>query len=187
MKSTCLLFGLFSLYSLTFGQAGVFIMVDEFETNKPAFVLPCDSNNVKIKPNPLFHRASIIVQSGKTKREFDKNKIFGYRDCDGSVFRLVGGNAYRIINTDVFFIYEQESIRNKSSEMEKVYYFSTSAGTALIPLTMHALQNHFPESHRFHDILNSHFKNDADLIRLDKGTNRYTLIRLYKEFLNQGN
>jgi hypothetical protein len=187
MKLICLLTGLFASCSLALGQAGVFVTADEFEKNKPAFVLLCDSGSVKIKPDPLFHGTGIIVQSGKTKYEFDKNKIFGYRDCDRSTFRLVDGNAYQIINTDTFFLYVQKSIRNKSSETEREYYFSTSAGTTLIPLTIQTLQNHFSKNQRFHDILNSQFKNDADLIRLDQGTNRYTLIRLYKESLSQEN
>ncbi len=169
--------------SMAVGQPGIFATVKNFQDGAPSFAFHCDSVKAKVRLNQFFKGASVTVLQDGSEHQFLKSDIFGYRDCNGDAFRLVRNTAYKILHAEVIFLYEEEVIRNKSSETEKVYFFSKIANGPLTPLTIHSLRVSFPGNHSFHDLLNSNFKSDADLLRLDHGTNRYTLIRLYKESL----
>ena len=121
----------------------------------------------------------------RSKHEFSKRKVYGYRNCQNKTYRFYNNEAYLLIDTAGFYIYYQyrpeESVKGKGLIKKDEYFFSKNANADLQLLTIDNLKNAFPENHRFHYAMDASFRSDKDLIAYDSFTKTYKVKYLFNQ------
>src|SRR5450432_1110237 len=93
--------------SKTFATGGLYLTSNDFQQQKLTYEIDCNNANDKIKPNEFFGSSTGYVLSKGEKHEFNKKKIYGYRNCQNKNYRFYNGEAYLLIDTAGFYIYYQ--------------------------------------------------------------------------------
>ncbi|UYQ94052.1 hypothetical protein MKQ68_02970 [Chitinophaga horti] len=139
----------------------------------------------KIQAEQVFNRSKIKVTKNGESTQLDKSQVFGYQE-NGQDYRFFNNDAYKIIDNDQFLLYSRlEHIQNgKERTKETRYYFSTEAGTALLPLTKANLKKAFPDNRSFHDLLDLQFRSDKELTAYDSFHKQYKVQSLYQTAAN---
>ncbi len=171
------------IYKASFAQQtkALYMNSKEFLTNTPAYTTEGAGAVKRISTDKLFLGSEVTVTADK-KQSFSKNNVYGYRNKNNENFRFYNNEAYKIVDTEGFFMYsrvikkQEGKLRTEKTE----YFFSTTADGSLMPLTASALKNSFRDNKKFHDYLDLRFDNTSQLSAYDTHNNTYTVKHLYK-------
>src|SRR5271154_7067171 len=126
---------------------GLYLTSNDFQQEKLTYEIDCSNANDKIKPNEFFGSSTGYILSKGEKHEFNKKKVYGYRNCENKTYRFYNGEAYLLIDTAGFYMYYQyrpeEHIKGKGLIKKDEYFFSKNADGDLQLLTIENLKNSF--------------------------------------------
>lgn len=167
-------------------HSGVFVTPADFEAGRLADEIVCETDGRPVDRDS-FSRTDIIELTGSNQaRQYSKATIFGFRACDGTDVRFVGGTNFRVVRAPPLYLYEHEyrvTVGKGGSKIVTDHAFSTTAADSVRPLTLDALKRAYPENHRFHDLIDLAFRSDQELIRYDDFHHEYKIARLLRETL----
>jgi hypothetical protein len=151
-------------------SSGIYFMADDFVHHRLSLVIDCKTEKHKIKSDMLFHAKEIAIKHGDSTYIFPKDSIWGIRYCGGSVVRLYDNSAYPLINpTETILIYKVTTGTGmKNNPTVTSYFFSKDETSKIQELTLDNIKAAFPDNHRFHDLIDMQFRNDAELGLYDK-------------------
>ena len=185
MKKTFQILTLISLIALSFvsyakSQNGVYMTADDFVNKKLSY----DKDNKIHLNNSVWEMPYITVTDHSEKLKLNKNKIFGYADGDKKVYRFYKNAEYEIAEAGSMMIYMQvERIaQSKGFMVKKNFYFSTSAGSKIVPLTLDNLKSAYRTNERFIDLLDQFFSN-SDVTTFDRIHNMYKVNYVFAKTL----
>jgi hypothetical protein len=166
---------------------GLYLTPDDFLQHKLTYQIDCNNGKDKLKLNDLFGSSKGYVDYDGQKKEFDKNRVYGYRSCENKNYRFYNHSIYQIIDTAGFYIYYQyrseEQTKGKGLIKKDEYFFSRKGDGAIRLLTIDNLKNAFPENHQFHFSLDAEYKSDNELMAYDYFLNTYKIKYLYSQSL----
>lgn len=165
--------------------SGVYLTGVDFESGKLAYSIDCKTEKHKIKLHKFLGKDYITVIHEKQPHDLKKKEIFGYRDCDGAIYRLGIDKHYLVLNPkEKIILYRIEIPGSKNQSAVISYYFSSSALTEIQDLTLANLKRAFPDNHKFHDALDSEFGSNGNLASYDSFHKIYKINRLYSNSLD---
>jgi len=163
-------------------KSGVYLSLADYQSHKLTNEIDSKNEKDKIKLNEIFNKPYITIVSNGKKYKYQKNEIFGYRDCD-KVYRFYKKDKYKIEESDKIFVYSKERHqtqgKNGSTIIVKDYYFSSDIGSEIMPLTVKNLKTTFPNNLKFNDMLNENFKNGI-AYDYDNSHKMFEVNRLYQ-------
>ena len=168
-------------HSFSIGRAGLYMNARDYRENKLTYGFDCKTKGSKIQLHDVLgNNPNVTVLNEGRKYEHKKNEVFGFRDCDGRVYRFANNAPYMLVDSGNIFIYtRQEPVSGgKGFRMATNYYFSTSADAALTPLSVAALQKAFARNDRFLEMLNGLSEN-FDVRSYDHTRNMYSINTLF--------
>ncbi|ADB42842.1 MULTISPECIES: hypothetical protein [Spirosoma] len=149
--------------------SGLFRSAEGFQQNQVLLGVDCQSEKHRIRLHEFIGKPFVtVIHSGKSY-QYNKDSLFGYRDCEGQSFRFVADNQhYPIINpTESVLIYKLVQPPIAKAPGYTKLYFSKDARSPVEVLTLANLKNAFPQNHPFHDRLDAQFGNGGDLSAYD--------------------
>ncbi|HEY9047215.1 MAG TPA: hypothetical protein VIN08_15020 [Ohtaekwangia sp.] len=159
-------------------ETGVYLTASDFENNKLSAAVPCTE---KIRVNPIFDNAHIIIGKGANAQRFTKSSLYGYSHCH-TAYRIYNKNTYEVAGTEGFYIYTREVLVQGKGVVKQVhYYFSTTADGIVQELTIANLKKAFPKNDAFHNFLDDRLKGASDLYTYDSARKQFKVSRLYTE------
>jgi hypothetical protein len=166
---------------------GLYASFVDFQQGRLTYPIDCENSEDRLKLNDWFGSSRGYIWSHGEKHSFDKNRVYGYRDCKKVYHRFFQGEAYRILDTTGFYLYYrygQEEI-NKGKGLIKTdeYYFSTCGDGTISRLTSQNLQAAFYRNPRFQYALDASFRSDQELIAYDGYQKTYKIKYLYRQSL----
>ncbi len=183
--------GLFLSTQHSFAQkdsSGIYKTALDFQQRKLSYAINCKVEKHKINANVLFKGAKVKVKHRGTTYTFRKSEVFGYRACDGQQYRFVDNTEYSILNpveSLLLYFYQHPAHSAKDiNQYPPMYFFSKEATSSLQQLTKANLKAAFPDDHKFHDALDTNFKNDKELYAYDSFHKMYKLNWLLKNYKN---
>ena len=124
---------------------------------------------------------NVTVISNGQKQEFEKSKIFGYKDDDGKDYRFYDNRSYQIVDATEFFLYSYDKLiqQGKGPKPTKVYYFSKNSGTEVLALTPENIAIAFPDNAKFRYLVEVAYKSAMNLYAYDNLTHQYEIKEMY--------
>jgi hypothetical protein len=155
-RIAALLYTLFVTLSAR-GQSGIYLDTTAFKNGKLAYESECGGRkNKSVHAHDFFWNSSYItVKTGGIKHKLKKSDVFGFRSCTGGIYRFYKNEAYCIAEAGGIYIYSQMQniTQNKGFKIARVYYFSRSPGSDIIPLTPGNLESAYQDNQKFLDEL----------------------------------
>jgi len=164
-------------------KTGLYLTAEDFLNHKISYESD-GSNGTRIQLRGAFESSRVVVIQNGKKQPFSKNEIFGYRKGDQD-YRYFNNSAYRIIDTQGFFIYGYIKLvpAGKGSKQAEFFYFSSKPDGEIKPLTMDNLQTSFSKDTRFLYAVEGYFRTDNELTSYDTNLKEYKLKYLYAQTL----
>lgn len=175
-----------STYSIAQSDSsGVYLNSTDFQKNKLIYACDCKKEKHSIKLGSLFNYHHIIITQGRQRHKLSKADVFGYRDCNKKSYRFHIDKEYRIVSTLKIYMYftEDEFGTGKNASIEDRFFFSVLLDSDIIPLTTENLKAAYPRNEKFHDLLDSSFRSEAELSTFDKYLKKYKLVNIFEESL----
>ena len=175
-----LLTGSFSLKAQSSKSAdGLYLKPEDFKNQDVKERLaPGD----RLQINSFFGGSDIkLVRKGQNTT-FAKSDLFGYR-FKGKDYRFFKDGEYEIADTVGFYLYKRKELTagRKGQVPQTVYYFSKSAESELVRLTIGNLNKAYQEQDKFRYALMDFFKTDAQLTSYDPQLKMYQLKYIYSQ------
>lgn len=160
-------------------QAGVYKSATDFVTGNLEHSKP-EYGKHKIRTDIPFNKYVVKVVDGEESHKYFKWDLYGFKNRRNEAFRFYNEKSYRIVDTASFLIYAREEnvVRGKEKTRETRYYFSKSAESRLIPLTIRNLKYAFP-NREFHDLLDLQFRSNTELMKYDHYYGQYKLKSIF--------
>ncbi len=173
-------FLLFSVTGSAQSTSGIYLNISDYNNQKLTYEIDCSVEKHKIKLNEFFNKPYITVIHHGEKYTLQKKEIYGFKDCNNRIYRFYKNNEYELAETGKIIIYttEQNVTKGKGFSIIHVYYFSTSPGGEISPLTVNNLKNAFPKNHRFHDLLDQYFNGNNEISEYDAFHKMYKVNHL---------
>ncbi|MGZ3750338.1 MAG: hypothetical protein ACXVAU_03620 [Mucilaginibacter sp.] len=184
LLTTALLMIVFVQSTLAKAQKiGLYLTAEDYLNHKVTYESD-GSNGTKIQLHEVFGGYSVVVTQNGKRQVISKSTIFGYRN-NGQDYRFFNNSAYRIIDTQGFYIYGYSKLvpAGKGSKQAEFFYFSSKPNGEIKPLTMDNLQASFSKDTRFLYAVEGYFKNDNELTSYDTSLKEYKLKYLYAQTL----
>lgn len=124
-----------SIFAQSDTTQGIFPTADHYKTDS---AVKYDDGILKL--NVMFKPDIVILKNGNEKMVFSKDSIYGY--CKENIcYRFYNREEYKIEDTGVIYIYSKvvTEYESKTSVKKIMLFFSTSADSELIPLSVHNL------------------------------------------------
>jgi hypothetical protein len=162
--------------------SGLYKTEDDYVANKLTYEQDCNSKQGKINADRVFQPATILIKGNEANQVVSKKDFFGYVDCNKKAYRFYGNEAYEILDSKGFYIYEHTIIKMvKGYERVTEYCFSKNGTDAMQLLTIKNLENTFASNTRFRYALESTFHSDKDLIAYDQYSQCYKIKYLFDQ------
>lgn len=161
-------------------RSGIYRTATDFLTGRLDFAIDCRRERHRVDRHTWRDRPYVDVTHAGVQTRLAKRDLFGYRDCDGTVIRFAGGHEYTVLAAaTVGAIYARPIMAPAAKGVRPVttYYFSRTAGDAVVPLTRAAVKDAFPDDHALHDRVDAVFRSDEDLAAFDARHGQYRLLR----------
>jgi len=162
--------------------SGVYRTAADYKSGKLALQVDCKTEKHRIRLHDFLGTTSIDVIHNGEKNTFQKDSIYGIRDCDGKDFRFVSREEYQILESKSIVLYEKlvaaTSTTGKGIHTVKMMYFSLQPDSGLLPLTNANLKKALPDNHKFHDLLDTNFRTDAEVAAYDPTHKLYKVNHL---------
>ncbi|MDP2386954.1 MAG: hypothetical protein Q8M29_11320 [Bacteroidota bacterium] len=157
---------------------GIYRSAEDFVSRK----LSHGSKHTHIKLHEVFKKDIIEVKHNDSNYVYKKQEVFGYKENTGEEFRIHDYKFYQILNpTEKILIYKiPHGIPQKGQAQAYSYFFSKSASSSILPLTLKEIENQFAGNVKFDEFIETHFKSDGDLLEYDNIHKMYKLNRLYE-------
>lgn len=171
-------FSLFLCYTCSaFPQGGIYIVASDYLRDSLSFKFSCDSGKI-LTGNAVGGKSIRIVNHG-IRRQFRKDSIFGYRDCDSNVFRIYHSEekTYKILESKSITIYSRDlplrSSAGKPVNLVETYFFSAGPDSVIWPLTVLELKRALPTLYSFHSTLDLVFGDGLPIQTYDANHKMY--------------
>lgn len=160
---------------------GLYLTSDDFVNHKLSFETD-GSNGGKIKLNRFFESGKVVVTYNGKEQVFSKNEIFGYRS-DGQDYRFFNNTAYKILDTKDFYIYSSFKLiqQGKGPKPVEAFYYSSTAKSAVEPLSIKNLQNTYAENPKFKYMVEAEFSSDNALVQYDAAVKEYKVKYVFEQ------
>ena len=176
-----LLLGSASVYGQTKQLAdGIYLKAGDFKNQQVSEELNGSSD--RLQTNSFFGGKSVkVIRNGKTNI-LAKDEVFGYR-LKGKDYRFYKNGAYQIADTAGFYLYKRTELTagRKNQVPQPVYYFSKTASSPLLKLTIGNLNSEYQQQTDFRYALTDFFKSDAQLTSYDPRLKTYQLKYIYAQ------
>lgn len=167
-------------------SSGVYLSASDFASGKLTYEINCATEKHKIKLNEFLNKDYITVVHNKVPNKLIKKDIYGYKDCDGAIYRFISNNHFTVLNpSESILIFKHTTSASKNQKAVTLYYFGFAGSEATSELTLSNLKKADPENHKFHDALDAEFKSDSDLALYDSFHKVYKISRLYSNSLSK--
>jgi len=162
-------------------KIGLYLTAEDYANHKLSYESDGTDGN-KILLHATFGSYKVVVVQNGKKHLFSKNEIFGYRKNDQD-YRYFNNEAYRIIDTQGFYIYGYCKLipAGKGLKDAEFFFFSPSSESEIKPLTMENLQAAFAKNTRFLYTIQGFFRTDNELTAYDPSLKEYKLKYLYAQ------
>jgi hypothetical protein len=162
-------------------KVGLYLTAEDYLNHKLSYESD-GSNGNKVQLHGVFGSYKVVVVHNGKKQFFSKSEIFGYRS-NGQDYRYFNHSAYRIIDTQGFYIYGYCKLvpAGKGLKDAEFFYFSSKADDGIKPLTMDNLQAVFSKDTRFLYAIEGFFRTDNELTSYDPNLKEYKLKYLYAQ------
>jgi hypothetical protein len=162
-------------------KSGLYMTATDFSSGKLTYEINCLTSKHKIKTADFFDSKTVKVMHGDNTIKLSKSTIWGFRLCDGKEYLIVDKSAIT-----VYQITEKLSTSPKSGQnvSKTKYFFSEDVNSPLKELTLKNIETSFSSNKKFHDLIDSQFKSDADLLIYDDYYKMLRLNHIYKESQN---
>ncbi len=200
MKSiAALLLSLFTFFNLPAQnkilaeQGGIFLTWQDYQSNNLSILCNCNSSSDKIILHHFFSKNYVDVIKGNEKIRLSKDSIYGYRDCKRSDYRFYKeyDKEYRIEENKSIVIYSALksvlSSTGKTSEFVPHYFFSTSLNSEIFSLSILNLKRAFPDTIKFHDMLDVTFGDGSSISMYDHEHGMYKVNYLLSKLVTTQN
>ena len=176
-----LLMIVFMQSSLAKEKIGLYLTFKDFLSHKLSYESDGGDGN-KINLHDVFGSDKIVVIQNGQKQVLSKNKVWGYR-LDGKDYRFFNDEAYRIIDTDGFYIYGHNTPvpAGKGIKESESFYFSLTPESTIKALSIDNLESAFPKDTKFRYKIEGFFKTDNELTAYDNHLKEYKLKYLYHQ------
>jgi hypothetical protein len=166
MKATLMtLMGLMALATTARGQApplgsGLYGSAEDFRNHRLTLAVDCKTATHKLRFHEFSGKPYLTVIHGSKPYQVAKDSMFGFRDCDGRDYRFASNNQhYPILNPgEALLLYKVEQPTVGKNPGYVHLFFSASSAAPILPLTLLAVKQAFPDNHRFHDLLDAQFQ-----------------------------
>lgn len=183
-------FAAVQIHTPSFAQtgSGIYLTEEDFINKKTSYQQEDAGQQHKVNADVLFRQGLVKVKQGDKVHNFKKGKIFGFRDKYNQDFRFLDNKKYKVVDDAHFYLYSTrvEVTKGKERTKETKYYFSTAAGSELIPLTKSNLKKAFPDNRNFHDLLDMQFRSDRDLVMYDSYHKEYKVKSIFNKASTRG-
>jgi hypothetical protein len=162
---------------------GLYLTSGDYLNHKLSYRTDPTNKNV-IHIHEFIGQNNVTVISDGKKQSISKNDLFGYHDNNND-YRFYGSKAYQIIDTTGFYIYSFDKLvqQGKGPRPTRVYYFSKTPNTDVLPLAPENIAKAFPKNPRFRHMVEVASKTDIKLDTYDSQANEYKIKELYTESL----
>ena len=147
---------------------GIYKSAEDYKNGKLSCEISAASKG-KIKLHDFFSGKYVdVITYGKNYR-FCEDSIFGYRDSKKEDFRFYKtyDKEYRILENKDIVVYLGSArishYNDKHIQFGPAYFFSKTADSPVLPLTILNLKRAFPENLKFHDMLDMEFGNTQEI------------------------
>lgn len=168
-------------------SSGIYKTAKDFQNRKLSYAINYKKEKYavhSIYDYVLFNDSIINVNHYGTYYTLRKSDTYGYRSVKGEEFRFVDNKVYKILNPgEQLLLYAYQHPFHSPKEAAKyppVYFFSVDAVTFPQLLTIANLKAAFPNDHKFHNALNSQFKEDNQLYNYDSIHNMYKINWIFQ-------
>jgi hypothetical protein len=184
---TVLLVLSFSSYAKS--PSGIYMTISDYKNNR----LTCESECVDQPQHKNIHihdffwnMPNIRVKCDGKKLTYKKSQLYGFRDCKNNVYRFYDNTEYRIAEAGNIYIYVQEKniAQSKGYKVVNAYFFSTTADSEIIPLTLSNLKKAYKNNDKFHDLLDQYF-NAGGVCVYDTQHNTFKINYVYSKTINR--
>jgi len=147
--------------------SGIYITSQDYKQGKLSF--SCDSLCTEIKLNHFFSGNYVVVKCKGKKYRLNKDSVFGYTNGRHEHFRFYKSydEEYKIIEAGNIIVYSYPvkiwTGYGRFIRTEQRYFFSKTADSPILPLTVLELKRAFPENLKFHTMLDLQFGNIQDI------------------------
>jgi len=143
-------------------ESGIYMSTADFKNNKLTFESGCarGKHSLSIHLHDFFwNMPYITITEGGKKNVLKKSDVYGFRDCDNEVYRFYKNTEYRIAEAGNIYVYTQERniAQSKGYKVINDYFFSVSASSEILPLTICNLKNAYSGNDKFLDLLDQYF------------------------------
>ena len=101
--------------------------------------------------------------------------------------RVYQKEKFQVVDTTAFYLYTQNKnvvpAGGKGMYRADLYYFSTTVGSPILPLTIENLKRAYPANIAFHYALDAYFNSDRQLMAYDEYAKMYKLKYLFLQTL----
>jgi len=170
-------------------KSGLYMTATDFSSGKLTYEINCLTSKHKIKTADFFDSKTVKVMHGDNTIKLSKSTIWGFRLCDGKEYRIYKDKEYLIVDKSAITVYqitEKLSTSPKSGQnvSKTKYFFSEDVNSPLKELTLKNIETSFSNNKKFHDLIDSQFKSDADLLIYDDYYKMLRLNHIYNESQN---
>ncbi len=161
-------------------ESGIYMNTADFTIHKLAYKIDCKTEKHTINLYDYWHKPSITVIHNGKKYVHLKKELFGFQDCDNSVYRFFKDQEYKLEEAGSITIYtvERASLPGQGFKKIKNFYFSRSIDSEIFPLEIKNLKIVYSENKKFCELLESTFQNEIISI-YDKKHKKYKANYLY--------
>ncbi len=102
--------------------------------------------------------------------------------------RIYHKEKFQVVDTTAFYLYTQNKnvvpAGGKGMYRTDLYFFSTTADSPILPLTIENLKSAYPDKSAFHYALDAYFNSDKQLMAYDVYAKMYKLKFLFLQTLS---
>jgi hypothetical protein len=110
---------------------GIYMTAEDFAKGKLSYSGDCNNKGIKAHLKNFWDDAPYLElwYNGK-QTTLQKNSVYGYKDCDGNVYRFCNNQTYKLVEAGCVYIYSHEYnvTQTKGFKVVTNYYFSSTAG-----------------------------------------------------------
>lgn len=151
-------------------SSGIYFTPMDYLNHKLSLSINCKDEKHRIKTDMIFQPKKITIKHDDSTYTYPNDSVYGIKYCDGSIVRVYNNSVYPLVNPyEKIMVYKivSGSTGKGGSTIKTIYYFSKDAKSNIQELTLHNIKAAFPENHKFHDLVDMDFHNNADLTMYD--------------------
>lgn len=166
-------------------SSGIFLTANDFVQNRLLYSGSCKKDKHKIKLNDFFGKSYVTIKHRDSIYRVYKKQIFGYKWCDGNVYRFKNKKELLLLNPAEPILIYKHIISKPPTGLTNVtnYYFSKGAFSMPLLLTFKNLNKEFSENPLFIDSLKQMFTYNTQLASYDSYRKVYVLNSVYKKII----